>query len=122
MRKPSLLQLLRAKKRNKALIVGLTWYTEETWAQVKATAKDPDRFENSFPEWKAMAFSAKRDILRTGVRAVEYQIEPQEFFAWCVLNNQENNAEARAEFVSVKLNATHQSDSSSSEDSESDPK
>ena len=114
MRKPSLLQRLRAKKRNKALIVGITWYTEETWAQVKATASDPELFENSFQEWKAVAVSAKRDILRTGVQAVECQIDPHEFFSWCSQNNQENNSAARAEFVSVKLNAIYNSDSSAS--------
>ena len=107
MRKPSLLQRLRAKKRNKALMIGGTWYTEESWAQVKATATDPGNFEDSFPEWKRMAVSAMRDILRTGVQAVECQIDPQEFFDWCAKNNQENNAAARAEFVSQKLSAIH---------------
>jgi hypothetical protein len=111
MRKPSLLQRLRAKKRNKALIIGITWYTEETWSQVKATATDPECFEDSFPEWKAMAVTALREILRTGVSAIEYLIDPQEFFSWCTQNNQENNAAARAEFVSVKLSAIRNADS-----------
>jgi hypothetical protein len=111
MKKPSLLQRLRAKKRNKALIIGVTWYTEETWAQVKATATDPERFESSFPEWKAMAVSALREFLRSGVQAVECQIDPQEFSLWCSQNNQENNAASRAEFVSVKLSAIHNGES-----------
>lgn len=120
MKKPSLLQRLRAKKRNKALIIGVTWYTEETWAQVKATATDPECFEDSFPEWKAMAVTAKREILRSGVQAIECQIDPQEYFAWCAKNNQDNNATGRAEFVSVKLNAIHNADSPSKAHSESD--
>lgn len=107
MRKPSLLQRLRAKKRNKALMIGITWYTEDTWAQVKATATDPESFEDSFPAWKRMAVSTLREFLRSGVRAVECQIDPQEFFAWCTLNSQENNSGARAEFVSQKLSAVH---------------
>jgi hypothetical protein len=48
-----------------------------------------------------------RDILRTGVHAVECQIDPQEFFDWCAKNDQENNSAARAEFVSQKLSAIH---------------
>jgi hypothetical protein len=104
MRKPSLQQRLRAKKRSQAMIIGLTWYTEETWAQVKATALDPECFEESFPKWKAMAISARREFQRSGVRAIECQIIPEEFFAWCALNAQENNSTSRAEFVSVKLN------------------
>jgi hypothetical protein len=107
MRKPSLLERLRAKKRNRAIMVGVTWYTAETWAQVKSSAADPERFEESFPQWETMAISALREFLRSGVQAVKCQIIPEEFFAWCALNNKVNNAESRAEFVSEKLQAAH---------------
>jgi hypothetical protein len=42
------------------------------------------------------------------VRAVECYIDPAEFFAWCELNQHENNAAARADFVSVKLSAAQE--------------
>ncbi|MBI5890948.1 MAG: hypothetical protein HZB47_09750 [Nitrosomonadales bacterium] len=105
MRKPTLQQRLKAKNRSQSLLIGVTWYTEETWAQVKASATDPACFEESFQKWKAMAVSARREFQRSGVRAVECLIDPQEFIAWCALNNRENNAAARAEFVSEKLRA-----------------
>jgi hypothetical protein len=107
MRKPSLLERLRAKKRNRAIMVGFTWYTGETWAQVKSSAADPECFEESFPQWEAMAVSALRELLRSGVQAVKFPIMPEELLAWCALNNKVNNAEARAEFVSAKMNAAH---------------
>jgi len=107
MRKPTLYQSLKAKRRSQSLVIGVTWYTEETWGQVKATAADPECFEESFPKWKAMAVSARRDFQRSGVLALECQIIPEEFFAWCALHNQENNATSRAEFVSEKLSAVH---------------
>jgi hypothetical protein len=107
MRKPSLLERLRAKKRTKSMLVGITWYTKETWAQVKAAAVDPERFENSFVEWQAMAVSARRELQRSGATALEFHIIPQELFDWCVLNSKVNNAESRAEFVSEKLTAAH---------------
>jgi len=103
MRKPSLLTRLRAKKRNRAMLVGITWYTVETWAEVKASAADPECFEDSFQEWEAMANEARRELQRSGVSAVEFKINPQEFSAWCDLNGKVNNAPARAEFVSEKL-------------------
>ncbi len=103
MKQPPLLQRLRAKKRSQSLLIGVTWYTEETWAQVKTSATDPERFEDTFAKWKAMAVSARREFQRSGVRAIECPINPQEFFAWCTLNAQENNATSRAEFVSEKL-------------------
>ncbi|MCX7192641.1 MAG: hypothetical protein NTY60_03315 [Proteobacteria bacterium] len=107
MRQPPLLQRLRAKKRSQSLLIGVTWYNEEAWAQMKAAATDPERFEESFVKWKAMAVSARREFQRSGVRAVECQIAPEEFFSWCTLNNQENNAASRAEFVSEKLSSAH---------------
>lgn len=105
MRKPTQQQRIRAKKRSQALLIGLTWYTEESWAEVKSTATDPECFEATFPQWKAMAVKAQREFLRSGVHAIECQISPQEFAAWCALNGQENNATARAEYVSEKLSA-----------------
>jgi hypothetical protein len=109
MRKPTLYQRLKAKKRSQQLVVGVTWYNEETWAQVKATSADPKRFEASFPEWKAMATKARRDLQRSGIMALECLIVPEDFFAWCVLNNQENTAPSRAEYVSNVLSAAHAS-------------
>ena len=107
MRIPTLYQRLKAKKRSEAMIVGVTWYTEETWAQVKATATDPECFEQSFVKWKAMAIKARREFQRSGVRALEYQIIPQEFSAWCALHGQENDSTLRAEFVSERLSAAY---------------
>lgn len=109
MRKPSLIERLRAKKRNHAMLVGVTWYNQETWARVKATAADPERFEDSFQEWEAMAITAIRDLLRSGVRAMKVPIMPEEFAAWCALHDKLNNAEARAEFVSEQLREKHNS-------------
>jgi len=103
MRKPTLQQRLRAKNRSQSLLIGVTWYTEETWAQVKAAATDPERFEDSFAQWEAMAVKARREFQRSGVRAIECQIVPDEFFEWCAQNSQENNSTSRAEFVSDKL-------------------
>ena len=105
MKKPSLLERLRAKKRNQSMLVGVTWYTEETWALVKLNASDPERFEESFSEWVTMATSALRDFQRSGIRAVKFQIMPQELFEWCAINNQINNAASRSTFVSEKLSS-----------------
>jgi hypothetical protein len=106
MRKPTLYQSLRAKNRSQSMVVGVTWYNETTWAEVKATATDPECFEDSFAQWKAVAVAARRNFQRAGVLALECHIEPQEFFAWCARNNQPNNSTSRGEYVSEKLSGT----------------
>ncbi len=88
------------------MLAGMTWYTAETWLQVKASASDPERFENSFLQWEAMAMSALRELQRAGVRAVKFQIVPEEFAAWCILHDTVNNTESRSEFVSEMLSNT----------------
>ena len=106
MRKPTLYQSLKAKKRSQSLIIAVTSYTdEEAWAQVKATAVDPECFEDSFVKWKAAALAARRQFLRSGVRALECMIVPEDFFAWCKANDCVNDAAARADFASVTLSA-----------------
>ena len=108
MRKPTRYQSIKAKTRSRSLVIGVTWYTEETWARVKATAADPECFEESFEKWKAMAVAARRNFQRSGVLALECQIDPDEFAAWCERNQQENNSTSRGEYVSEKLSAAHE--------------
>jgi hypothetical protein len=108
MKKLTLQRRLKAKTRSQTMIIGVTWYTEETWAQVKATATDPECFEDSFGKWKAMAVTARREFQRSGVRALEYQIIPQEFADWCAQHGQENNSTSRAEYVSERLTAAYE--------------
>jgi hypothetical protein len=107
MRKPTLYQSLKAKRRSQSMVIGVTWYTAETWAQIKATAVDPECFEDSFEKWLAVAVAARRNFQRSGVMALECQIVPEEFSAWCAQNGQENNSTARADYVSEKLSAVH---------------
>ncbi|HAF45182.1 MAG: hypothetical protein A2100_02355 [Sideroxydans sp. GWF2_59_14] len=107
MKKITLQRRLKAKTRSQTMIIGVTWYTEETWAQVKATATDPECFEDSFEKWKAVAIAARRNFQRSGVRALECLIVPAEFSAWCAQHGQENNSTSRAEFVSEVLTAAY---------------
>ena len=106
-RRASMFRHMRAQQRKQAMIVAVVGYTPETWAMVKATATDPQSFEDTFEKWHAVSFAARREFLRTGVQAVECQIEPQEFADWCAAHAQENNSAARAEFVSEALRAAY---------------
>ena len=71
MRKPTRYQSINAERRTQSLAIGVTWYPPETWTEVKATAVDPDCFEESFEKWKAMAVLARRNFQRSGVLALE---------------------------------------------------
>ena len=66
------------------------------------------KFRSRF--YTVWAVTARRNFQRSGVLALEYQIVPEEFFAWCAQNGQENNSAARGEYVSERLSAVHNSD------------
>jgi len=102
-KKHSPMRRLRAPKPARSPAVGVTWYTAETWARVKAAAKDPERFEATYAEWDAMAVEAIAKLERAGVGAVKVFIAPDELLSWCLAHNKPNNAASRAEFVSEKL-------------------
>jgi hypothetical protein len=88
------------------MIVGIGWYTSPEWARMKATAVDPDVFEDSFSEWKAMAADNLELVRKANPNTVKVFIRADEFFTWCHLRALTNIAEARAEFVAEKLRAT----------------
>ena len=104
MKKRNLLERLRLRKQAHSSVVGVTWYAEEqNWRRVKAAAVDPERFEETYAEWKAMAVEAVGDLKRVGVSAVKIFVVPDELLSWCMLHNKPNNAASRAEFVSERL-------------------
>ena len=110
MKKPSLMERLRAKKKLRSTVVGVTWYTEENWSKVKAAATDPERFEETYAEWNAMAIEAVADLKKAGVNTVKFFVIPSELLPWCLLHNKPNNAASRAEFVSEKLRSQSETD------------
>ena len=110
MKKPSLMERLHAKKKMRSTVVGVTWYTEENWSKVKAAATDPERFEETYAEWDAMAIEAVADLKKAGVNTVKFFVIPNELFPWCLLHSKPNNAASRAEFVAEKLRSQSEAD------------
>jgi uncharacterized membrane protein len=103
MRKPSLTERLRAKKNALPMTVGVAWYTEEDWREMKAAATDPERFEESHAEWIAMAIEAVADLRKAGVNTVKVFVITAELLPWCLVRGKPNNAASRAEFVAEKM-------------------
>jgi hypothetical protein len=91
---------LRPKAPQRAVQVGVTWYTEDQWHLVKAAATDPERFEDTYADWVAMAEEATKDMLGVGIVTERVPIMASDLLAWCLAHGKQNDASARAEFVS----------------------
>jgi hypothetical protein len=105
MKKRSLMDRLRDKKKQKTgPVVGVSWYLEPDWVHVKAAAMDPDRFENSYSEWETMVNEAVASLRSRLPTVVKVLVTADEFLPWCLVQGKPNNAAARSEYVSEKLN------------------
>ena len=103
MKKPSLLERLRAKKAPRQdVVASVVWYTSEEWARVKESASDPEVFENIFSEWEAMAEEALVTVRKAVGTPLKVFVRADELLPWCLARGKENNAAARAEFALAK--------------------
>ena len=91
---------LKPKGSAEQLQVGVGWYTAEEWRKVKASAKDPERFEATFEEWLAMAEESLAQFRANGINAERSYVVASELLAWCLVKGKANEALSRAEFVS----------------------
>ena len=91
---------LEPKPQSRAVKIGVTWYTEDQWRLVKAAATDADRFEETYADWVAMAEESTKDMLAAGIVTERVPINASELLAWCLALGKQNNAAARAQFVS----------------------
>jgi hypothetical protein len=90
----------QAKKTQRSdIVVGVCWYTAQDWERVKATATDPELFENSFAEWETMANQSLATLRTTYPGLVKVLVAADEFFAWCLVRGRSNDSSARSEFA-----------------------
>lgn len=87
-------------------VVGVVWYSQNDWMRIKATADDPDRFEDTFADWAVMATENLELAQKRLPSARKVLIAADEFFLWCHLRGKHNNADGRAEFVAEKVRTT----------------
>lgn len=90
------------------VVLGVSWYTEEEWAKVRAAATDPEKFEASYQEWLAMVESTISEMRTPGVTVEKCYIESAAFLAWCLAHGRPNDAAARAAYVAEAERTTHE--------------
>jgi len=107
MKRPNILERLRAKRQSKAeTLYGVVWYDkEEEWAKVKAFAADPEPFEATYKEWLQMMGERLRMASHRGMQFQKVIVQALELSAWCRLYDKPNDSNARAEYVSEIMQA-----------------
>jgi len=98
----------KARRANNAQpVVGVGWYSREEWAKVRRNAVDPDRLEDTFEEWEAMAEDALNRLQAqdSTVTFCRVPISAAALARWCLAEGRQNDGAARAAFALAELMA-----------------
>ena len=86
-----------------AMRIGAAWYERDQWERLRRVAADPDRLEETYEEWVAMAERGMRTAADAGALIENVHVEVGELIAWCIEQNRPVDSPARAEFVARLL-------------------
>jgi hypothetical protein len=78
--------------------IGIPWYEREDYARILEIMEDADLLPGTFEKWLYSADKAREKFMRTGAIVVKAHVKPDEFAAWCKVNNQRLNAQGRMNF------------------------
>ena len=89
---------------------GVAWFDREQWQRLQQVAADPERLEESYEAWLAMAERAIRDLEATGILIEKVPIGTAELIAWCNEQARPIDSSARAKFAARQLRKLHLSE------------
>ena len=84
-------------------VVGVAWYSRETWNQLRAVAPDSADLEPTYEAWVAVFERGFAQVRDAGVDPQRIEVEFPAFMEWCRSAGQPPDSGARAEFVSEQL-------------------
>lgn len=84
-------------------VTGILWWKPEQWEKAKKISTDSHVFDNSYQEWKEAAEEALKKFRFLGLKVYKIEIDLDELIKWCKDQKVPLDADARAEFVSIKV-------------------
>lgn len=91
------------EKSQQGVVVGITWYTPETFAHMKSVAADADGLDDTYEDWRKNVKRFVRFMEKDGRQVIKVPIDIDEWVAWCRKTGRDLDGEARSEFVAEKL-------------------
>ncbi len=89
---------------------GVAWFDREQWQRLREVAADPERLEESYEAWVAMAERAIRRLEAAGMLIERVPVDTEELIAWCKDRARPIDSSARAEFTACQLRKVHLSE------------
>ena len=96
------------KRVNRRISIGLAWYRENEWQDLRSFCEDRDNLEEGYHEWKRGAEKALLDLRGKGVMAETVDFDLTQFKAWCQLQHKRPNGASRTEFITLIMSERNQ--------------
>jgi hypothetical protein len=84
-------------------LVGVPWYTADTYRAILDVMEDSGLFPESFAAWHRGAEERVRCLSLAGRMPVPVRVDPQEFLHWCAKERLRPDAESRMEYARVTI-------------------
>ncbi len=88
---------------NTGSLIGIAWYRPEQWSRLLNIAADRESLEDTYEEWLADATRVAFDLAQRGFAVRPVEVDVVELARWCKQQGCPLNGEARARFVTEKL-------------------
>ena len=76
--------------------VGVAWYREQEWAELRRLSADPEHLEETYAEWKAEYEDGILKLVVAGVYPERVELTVAQLQAWCAANKCPLDGSARS--------------------------
>ena len=92
-----------SKTKSASQVVGIPWYTEDTWYKMKALADDKERFHATYQEWFLNTDKSIIILTNRGKLFERLQIDPLDYAHWCKQKSYNRNRPSRTAYTQYLL-------------------
>jgi hypothetical protein len=92
-------------RQSREVSIGVAWYRPEERPLFLSLAADAEKLEETHEAWVAVATKTIEDLRKRGIVARKVDVSVREMLAWCQSHGRPLDGEARAAYVSEKLQA-----------------
>ena len=92
-----------SKKKEQSFLMGIGVYRREQWPLLRALAVDSQDLEPQYDLWFKALTEFKVQLQSMGHASTEVDIDVNELLAWCEAQNRPLDAQARTEFIEIKV-------------------
>jgi len=88
--------------------VGVAWYQEREWEELRRLAADPGNLEETYAEWKAAYEDGVLKLGAAGLQPERVELTVAQLQAWCAANKCPLDAKARSGLTAELLRQRHE--------------